>query len=137
MASIGLLFALAAMLCWGVWTVLATLATRSLAPEAAMVVSYATGAALAFGYVLVSRGVPALPGRGVALAGLAGVFAGGGAVAFYAGLSRGSAAIVTTVSALYFVVAAILGVVVLGESLAVRDLAGIGFAVLAIALLAT
>jgi uncharacterized membrane protein len=137
MLSTGLLFALGAMACWGVWTLFATLATRSLAPEAAMVVSYATGATLALGYVLFSRGVPALPRRGVALAGLAGVFAGAGAVAFYAGLSEGNSGVVTTVSALYFVVAAVLGVVVLGESLGLRDVAGIGFAVLAIALLAT
>lgn len=137
MIPIGVMLALVAMVCWGVWTILAKVATRTLAPEAAMVVSYATGATLAFGYVAASRGLPALPGRGLAFAGLAGVFAGGGAVAFYAGLARGEAAIVTTVSALYFVVAAVLGVVLLGESLAVRDLAGIGFAVLAIALLAT
>jgi uncharacterized membrane protein len=73
----------------------------------------------------------------VAFAGLAGVFAGAGAVAFYAGLAEGNSAVVTTVSALYFVVAALLGVAVLGESLGLRDVAGVGFAVLAIALLAT
>lgn len=133
----GLALALTAMVLWGVWTLFATLATRSLAPEAAMVVSYATGATLALGYVVRSRGVPSLPGRGVAFAGLAGVFAGAGAVAFYAGLAEGNSAVVTTVSALYFVVAALLGVAVLGESLGLRDVAGIGFAVLAIALLVT
>lgn len=73
----------------------------------------------------------------MAFAGLAGVFAGAGAVGFYDGLSEGNSAVVTTVSALYFVVAALLGVVVLGESLGLRDVTGIGFAVLAIALLAT
>ena len=134
MLPTGLVLALGAMVCWGVWTLFAT---RSLAPEAAMVVSYTTGAALALGYVVISRGVPSLPGRGVAFAGLAGVFAGAGAVAFYAGLAEGNSAVVTTVSALYFVVAALLGVAVLGESLGLRDVAGVGFAVLAIALLAT
>lgn len=104
MLPTGLVLALGAMLCWGVWTLFATLATRSLALEAAVVVSYATGA---------------------------------GAVAFYAGLAEGDSAVVTTASGLYLVLAALLGVAVLGEPPALRDVAGIGFAVLAIALLAT
>jgi uncharacterized membrane protein len=62
---------------------------------------------------------------------------GAGAVAFYAGLAEGDSAVVTAASGLYLVVAALLGVAVLGESLALRDVAGIGFAMLAIALLAT
>ncbi|GAA5059491.1 hypothetical protein GCM10025751_43540 [Haladaptatus pallidirubidus] len=40
-------------------------------------------------------------------------------------------------TALYFVVAAVLGVVFLGESVSVRDMAGIGLAIGAVALLAT
>lgn len=65
MLPTGLVLALGAMVCWGVCTLFATLATRSLAPEAAMVVSYATGAALALGYVVVSRGIPSLLGVAV------------------------------------------------------------------------
>lgn len=127
---------LLAMLSWGVWAVLATVATRSLAPTAAMVVSYATGVAVALGYLAVADRPVALEARGVGFALAAGVFAGAGAVAYYAGLDRGTTAVVTTVSALYFVVAAVLGVAVLRESLAPSDVAGVGFAVLAVVLLA-
>ena len=66
----------------------------------------------------------------------AGVFAGIATVAFYAGLERGRTTVVTTVSVLYFVVAAVLGVAVLGETVEATDVAGVGFAVLAVVLLA-
>ena len=66
----------------------------------------------------------------------AGVFAGIAAVAFYAGPERGQTSVVTTVSALYFVVAAVLGVAVLGETVEATDVAGVGFAVLSVVLLA-
>ncbi|MFB6095461.1 MAG: EamA family transporter [Halodesulfurarchaeum sp.] len=130
------LFGIVAMLGWGLWSVLAKLATRSLPPALAMVVSYATGAVIALGYVYAQRGSLTLPVEGVLLAGIAGVFAGIGGVAFYMGLNQGRAAVVTTVSALYFVVAALIGVVVLGETIDLYDVGGIGFAVLAVVLLA-
>lgn len=128
--------AVVAMLGWGVWTVLANQATRTIDPEIAMILSYATGVLVALGYVAVRNEPLQFDRTGVTLALAAGVFAGIGAVAFYAGLSAGRASIVTTVSALYFVVAAILGVAVLGESLSLTDGLGIGFAVLAVSLLA-
>ncbi|WP_254765712.1 EamA family transporter [Salinilacihabitans rarus] len=136
MSQHAVVLAVVAMLGWGVWTVLANEATRTIDPEIAMVLSYATGVAVALGYVAV-RGEPVtLERTGVGLALAAGVFAGIGAVAFYAGLSYGRASVVTTVSALYFVVAAVLGVLVLGETLVLKDAAGIAFAVLAVLLLA-
>jgi uncharacterized membrane protein len=130
------LFGILAMLGWGLWSVLAKLATRSLPPALAMVISYATGALIALGYVSSQRGGFALPTEGVLLAAAAGIFAGIGGVAFYMGLDAGRASIVTTVSALYFVVAAVFGIVILGESLDLADLGGIGFAVVAVVLLA-
>lgn len=129
-------FAVLAMVGWGLWAVLANVATRTVAPEVAMIVSYVTGAALAVGYVVLRPGSVALAREGVAVAALAGVFAGVGAVAFYTGLARGRTGVVTTVSALYFVVAAAVGILVLGEPVDLRDLAGMAFAVLAVLLLA-
>lgn len=137
MLRAALLYAVVAMITWGVWSVLAKLATQSLPPALAMVISYATGAAIALGYVFVTRGPGlSLPTEGVLMAGAAGLFAGIGAVAFYAGLQSGRSAVVTTVSALYFVVAALIGVLVLGETVDASDVAGVGFAVVAVALLA-
>lgn len=130
------MFGLMAMGAWGVWTILAKLATRSLAPEVAMAISYVASGALAVGYVVLRVDPTGLPQRGVGIAILAGVFGALGAVWFYSGLSHGRTGIVTTISALYFVVAAVLGILILGESLALRDVAGIGFAMIAVVLLA-
>lgn len=129
-------FALVATVGWGLWAVLADLATRTIAPAVAMVLSYAAGTALVIGYVVLRPGSVALTQEGVAFAVASGLVSGIGAAAFYAGLARGRAGIVTTISALYFVVAAAVGILVLGETVDARDLAGIAFAVLAVLLLA-
>jgi transporter family protein len=131
-----LAFGLLAMVAWGVWSVVAEVATDHVSPEVAMVVSYATGAAIAFGYVLTRPASVEFSTRGLGLAALAGVFAGVGAVAFYVGLDRGSTGVVTTVSALYFAVAAVLAVVFLNESASLRTVAGVATAGVAVWLLA-
>jgi uncharacterized membrane protein len=136
MALSPVLFAVVAMVAWGLWAVLANVAAESLAPTTAMILSYGTGVAVALAYVLVRGDPVSLSRAGVAFALAAGVFSGVGAVAFYAGLEQGRTGVVTTVSALYFVVAAVVGVAVLGESLDATDAAGVGFAVLSVLLLA-
>ncbi|WP_440771586.1 EamA family transporter [Natronorubrum sp. DTA28] len=129
--------AVVAMLSWGVWTVIANEATRTIDPELAMILSYSAAVAVAVCYVSVVNDPVSIERTGVLLALAAGVFAGIGAVAFYVGLNAGRAGIVTTVSAMYFIVAVILAAVFLGESLAPTDLLGIAFAILAVALLAS
>jgi bacterial/archaeal transporter family protein len=136
MSQQAITFAVLAMLGWGVWTVLANEATKTVAPELAMILSYATSVIVAAGYVVIVGEPITLERTGTAYALVAGVFAGIGAVAFYTGLSYGQTGIVTTVSALYFVVAALLGIIILGESLGPTDVAGIGFAIIAVFLLA-
>lgn len=129
-------FALLAMVAWGLWAVLANQATQSLAPAVAMIISYAASVVIALGYVAATSESMSLPRIGVLYALAAGVFAGIGAVAFYAGLEVGRTGVVTTISALYFVVAAVIGVLVLGESLAWHDAVGVLLAGVAVALLA-
>ncbi|WP_435074574.1 EamA family transporter [Halorubrum sp. HHNYT27] len=122
---------------WGFWAMFADIATESMAPEAAMIVSYTVGIGVAGLYVLY-RGTSILGNdpTAIGIAALAGVASGIGAVAYYAALQAGSAGVATTITAMYFVVAAGLGVVVLGESLALTDVAGIGAAVVAVVLVA-
>ena len=129
--------ALIGAVAWGFWAVFADIATESMAPEAAMIVSYTVGIGVAVLYVLY-RGTTVFGNdpTAIGIAGLAGVASGIGAVAYYAALQAGSAGVATTITAMYFVVAAGLGVVVLGESLALTDVAGIGAAVLAVGLIA-
>lgn len=128
-------FALVTMLAWGGWAIFAKLATESLLPETVTVISYSAGTLVAIGYVASQNFTMDPFQRASVFAVLAGVFSAVGAIALYAGLKRGSASIVTTISALYFVVAAILGIVLFGESLGLREAVGIGFGILAIVLL--
>lgn len=101
-----------------------------------MIISYVASVGVALIYHYVIRGGPtSLSARGIGLALLAGVFGAVGAIAFYIGLSAGRTAIVTTISALYFVVAAVIGVAVLGETVGVRDAVGVGFAMASVLLL--
>ncbi|WP_440990942.1 EamA family transporter [Haloarchaeobius baliensis] len=136
MSTSPVVFALLAMVTWGLWAVLADAATQSTSPTVAMIVSYLVGTALAGAYVLTRPNPVTYTREGLLLAVGAGVFSGIAAVAFYAGLERGSTGVVTTVSALYFVVAAVLGVVLFDEPVTLQRVGGVGFAVVAVALLA-
>ncbi|WP_435345008.1 EamA family transporter [Haloarchaeobius sp. HRN-SO-5] len=128
-------WALLAMVAWGLWAVLADAATRSVSPTVAMIVSYLVGTALAGAYVLTRTDPVTYTRDGLLFAVSAGVFSGIAAVAFYAGLERGQTGVVTTVSALYFVVAAVLGVVLFEEPVTLQRVGGVGFAVAAVVLL--
>lgn len=137
MSRTALAFAGVAMISWGLWAVFAKFAARALAPEVAMVVSYLAGITVAVTYLL-SKGVtPQLSTAGVGYALAGGLFSGVGAVSYYTALRNGTAAVATTVTALYFVVAAVVGIVFLGESVSARDVAGIALAVGAVVLLST
>lgn len=134
---VALLLALGSMVGWGVWSFMTKLATRTLAPDFVLVVSYGFGTLVAFGYVLLNGDVPtAPPPRGLAFALAAGLASGLGSAAYYTALDVGNISIVSTVTALYFVVAVVLGVIVLRESLDPSDVAGMLLAVGAVALLA-
>jgi len=132
-----IVLALIGALAWGFWAFFADLATRSMAPEAAMVVSYTVAIAVAGIYILY-RGTELLGNDPTALgfAALAGIASGIGAVAYYGALQAGAAGVATTITAMYFVVAAILGIAFLGDSLAASDVAGIVAAVVAVTLIA-
>ncbi|WP_458189916.1 EamA family transporter [Haladaptatus sp. NG-WS-4] len=130
-------FALIGMVSWGAWALFADVSTQTLAPEVSMAVSYAVGVGVAVVYIASKSGSVTLAGSGVAFAVAGGVFSGIGSISYYAALQRGNTAIATTVTALYFVVAAILGAIFLGETVELRDFAGIGLAIGAVALLAT
>jgi transporter family protein len=137
MVRTAIYFALVGMLAWGVWAVFADFATRTLAPEVAMAISYTVGVGVAIAYIATQSGPVSVSGPGIAFAVAGGLFSGIGSISYYVALQRGNTAIATTVTALYFVVAAVLGAVFLGESVDVRDVAGIGLAAGAVVLLAT
>ena len=137
MVRTAIYFALVGMLAWGVWALFADFATRSLAPEVAMAISYIVGVGVAIAYIIVQTDPVSLSESGVAFAVAGGLFSGIGSISYYAALQRGDTATATTVTALYFVVAAVLGVLFLGDSVDMQDWVGVGLAIGAVFLLAT
>ncbi len=129
-------FGLLTMVSWGIWIVVGNAAAESIDPTTAAAISYVVAAILAVLYVLVSGASLTITPRGGALAGVAGVFAGIGFVSMYIGLSRGSTTVVSTLGAMYFVVAAFIGIAVLGDELTTTRAAGLLLAVVAVILVA-
>ena len=129
-------FGLLTMVSWGVWIVVGNAASESMDPTTAAAVSYVVAAILAVGYVLVSGASLAFTPRDGAVAGVAGVFAGIGFVSMYVGLARGSATVVSTLGAMYFVVAALIGMTLLGEEITTTRVAGLLLAGIGVILVA-
>ncbi len=122
------------MVTWGIWVVLGNAASESIDPRMAAAISYLVAAPFALGYILVSDASLAITVKGGLLAGVAGLFTGIGLISMYIGLSRGSTTVVSTLGAMYFVVAALIGMVILGDKVTITRFAGIAFAVIGIIL---
>ncbi len=118
-------FGLLTMVSWGIWIVVGNAASESIDPTTAAAISYLVAAIFAVGYVFVSGASLAITPRGGALAGVAGLFAGIGFVSMYIGLSRGSATVVSTLGAMYFVIAALIGMAVLGDEITTTRIVGL------------
>lgn len=131
----GVVFGLITMVTWGWWLVFADFASESVDPVTAAAISYLVATALTVAYAVVSDASLAVTAEGGLFAVAAGVFAATGLVATYVGLSVGSTATVSTVGALYFVVAAVIGMAVLGDAVTLTKAAGVAFAVVALVLI--
>jgi drug/metabolite transporter (DMT)-like permease len=132
----GVLFGGVTMVAWGVWVVLGNAASESIDPRTAAAISYVVAAAFAIVYVLASDASLAVTPRGGLLAIVAGLFTAIGLVSMYIGLSQGTTTTVSTVAAMYFVVASLIGMTVLGDELTVGKIAGLAFAALGVVLVA-
>jgi transporter family protein len=130
------LFGLITMVTWGIWVVLGNAASESIDPRTAAAISYLTAGLLALGFILVSDASIAVTARGGLLAGMAGLFTGIGLISMYVGLAQGSTTVVSTLGAMYFVVAAVIGMVVLGDEVTITKFVGIAFAVIGVVLVA-
>ncbi len=134
--SSAVLFGLLTMVSWGIWIVVGNAASESMDPVTAAAISYIVAAVLAAGFVMVSGASMAVTPRGGALASVAGVFAGIGFVSMYVGLSRGSTTVVSTLGAMYFVVAAVIGMAALGDEITVTRVVGLLLAGVGVVLVA-
>ena len=129
------LFGLGTMISWGFWIVLGDVASNSIDPKTAAFVSYAVAAVVAGLFVVVSDASLAVNSRGLPFAALAGVAAAIGVISTFIGVTVGNTAVVSTIGGMYFVTAAAIGVLVLGEPISPTKVAGIGLAVVAIVLI--
>lgn len=111
-------------------------ASESIDPETAAAISYCVAAAVAVAYAVVSDASLSVSLEGSAIAMIAGVFAAIGLISTYAGLSLGSTTIVSTIGAMYFVVAAMIGMAILGDELTMTKITGVVFATIAVVLIA-
>lgn len=125
------------MVMWGLWGFFAKLATNYIPPMDAYI--FEISGMLLVGIVTISllRFRPTGHPQGMLFATLAGIVVGIGTILFFFAVSRGRSSVVVTVTALYPLVTLLLGFLFLQEPLTMKQLIGIGFALLAIILLST
>lgn len=127
---------LGAFVFWGLWGFLPKITTRTITPMSAMIFE-AVGGMLVAIIALLSGGYRLeLTRQGVFLALLTGIFGILGAWTYLQAVSTGKVSLVVSFTALYPIMSIILAVFFLGESLSVRQGAGIFFALLSMLLIA-
>lgn len=129
-----ILFGVITMVSWGIWIVVGDAASESIDPRTAAAITYLVAGLLAVGLIITSGASLAVTARGGLLAGVAGLFAGIGLVSMYIGFTHGSTTMVSTLGAMYFVVAVVIGMVAFGDDVTITNGIGIGFAVVGIVL---
>lgn len=137
MINLAIVLAFGALVLFGGWAVTAGVATRSLSAVNAVFLSYVASLILVGGYVLSVRRPITGTRTDVAFALLSGAFLAIGSISFYAGLERGSVAIVSAIAALYFIVPVVVGVVYFDADLSAANVVGLGLAIVAATLIAS
>jgi len=126
------LFGLGTMIAWGFWIAFGNIASNAMDPETAAFISYATAAVATGVYVVASDASLAVTNRGLVFAGAAGIAAAVGVVSTFVGVTVGPTSIVSTIGGMYFITAAVIGVIAFGETMTLTKAAGIGLALVAI-----
>jgi transporter family protein len=129
------LFGLGTMLAWGFWIVFGDVASNAIDPETAAFVSYTAAAVCTGVYVLVSDASLVVTDRGLLFSAAAGLAAAIGVLSTFIGVTVGSTSVVSTIGGMYFITAAVISIVALGEPISANKIAGIGLALGAIVLM--
>lgn len=128
-------YSIIVMVGWGFWGFFSTLASRSMGSYEAVVYSFLGSSVVVVAMVL-RKGFPSSVGTGGAIAAfLVGVIATLSFVPYVIALSKGKAAIVVPLVALYPIVTIFLSFLFLHETLTVRQFFGVVLAMLAVVLL--
>lgn len=129
-------YSLLTVVTWGLWGVFSKLASNYAQPRQALL--FQTAGVLLFALLVLAmeRFTIHWSLPGFSWAALGGFFAFIGFLTFFAALDEGKASTVVTLSALYPLVTILLSIAFLHEKLTMRQSVGIGFALIACALLA-
>ncbi|WP_071932571.1 EamA family transporter [Halodesulfurarchaeum formicicum] len=135
MATTAIWLAVVTMVAWGGWAIFAKISTETISSDLATLVTYASASVFLLGNYLYNSQNPAdFDPTGVTYALGAGIASAIGAVTMYSALKTGDASVVTPISGLYFVIAAVLGVLIFKEPIGMKKAAGLVFAVISITL---
>ena len=128
---------LGAILCWGCACFLPKLSTQYISMTSTIVFQGLGGAIVALLIFLhLSYPLETHP-KGAILAVIAGMFTLLGMLFYIKAISKGSVAIISPLSALYPLVVIVLALVIFKETLTLKQVLGIGFALVSITLIAT
>lgn len=131
------IFAIITIILWGFWGFFPKLASQYIDPKSALfweaVGSVLVGVVMFF----VLNFQPSTHPKGALFAGLTGIFGLLGALTFFYALSKGKASIVVTMTALYPLFVIILSYLILNETITFKQMMGLVFAFIAMALFAS
>ena len=138
LSSSWLVPALLCMAAWGVSRLFPKLATNHIDPKSALTFEV-LGEVLVVAFILTSAGFSKLvfDAKGTSFALLAGIFGGAGVYWYLIAADRGNVSQLVGVTALYPVITVVLGVLVLNEPLTVKQMLGVGLAVVAVYLVSS
>jgi transporter family protein len=130
------IFALAALLLWGVWGLFPKLATNYLSPASVFVFSGIGNLVVLIGVLAFLNFRPDLHARGIGWAIVAGLLGTLGTIPFFYAISKGKASVVVPMTSLYPLVTIVLSFLILREPMTLKQGAGIVLALIALLLFA-
>lgn len=126
---------LGALVCFGLWAFLPKIAVRYISPKSALIYEVlGVFTAGCFFFLTVGKNIDT-DMRGILPAMLTGVLGTVGFLFFLYALTAGSVSVVATLTALYPAVAIVLAVIFLKEEITLRQVVGMGLAILSVVLL--
>ena len=126
---------LGAVTLWGLWAFIPKITMKYINPKSAMVYEVLGAILIAIVVLYFLNFRPNIHPNGLALAITTGIVGSLGVLCFLTAVSKGPVSLVATLSALYPVISIILATILLKETMTVKQVVGIVFALIAIILI--
>lgn len=128
------IFAIIALLLWGVWGFFPKLATNYISPRSVLIFQAIAGIVVMLIVLASLNFKPEIHAKGITFALLAGLAGSIGGIFFLYAVSKGKASVVVTTTALYPIVTILLASLILKEPITLKQGIGILFALVAMVL---